>query len=331
MIRGENAQKAWQECNFSCHGPTYRNLKRNASRGDLLTSLNEISPILSGVADGIHHQTVERASRLAGGIERTAEGLHLSGQEKFSSVGDENFSAFEFAKSAFEKLVTFEIDVLENPVSQIVMATVSEYTSVLPEWLIEETFKQGALKFPGKIDTAWLLKAAALGIVEHTNQDDLVNAVKLLNEPVQRILSKQLGKKLANAIALAIATSITKKILASSPNVLQVKQDLVRLRRIGKQAKGGLGGALLTLLGSQGILQKAAVASRRLQQHCPRLWQLLRFKLNGANMIYFLIESMIEEYVDRLSLLEQNPREFAKVMEALIRDKKTQSVYFPGS
>ncbi len=28
FIRGEIANKAWRECNFGCHCPTYRNLRR---------------------------------------------------------------------------------------------------------------------------------------------------------------------------------------------------------------------------------------------------------------------------------------------------------------
>lgn len=48
-------------------------------------------------------------------------------------------------------------------------------------------------------------------------------------------------------------------------------------------------------------------------------------------MAYFLIEDVVGEYVDRLSLLEQNPKEFAKVMEALIKSKETTKIFFPGS
>ena len=88
--------------------------------------------------DGVHHQTIGQVERLAGGIKRTAEGLHVSGQEDFLNVGDENIAAYQFATSAFEKLITFELDVLDNPVTQIVMSVVSEYTAALPEWLIEE-------------------------------------------------------------------------------------------------------------------------------------------------------------------------------------------------
>jgi len=67
------------------------------------------------------------------------------------------------------------------------------------------------LILPNKIDTAWLLKAAALGVIENANQEQLVQAARLLNDPAQRLMVKQIGKKLAAAIALAIASAITKK------------------------------------------------------------------------------------------------------------------------
>lgn len=331
LIRDGAANKAWQTCNFGCHGPTYRNLNKPSTRAELLKPLDDLSPVLAGVVDGIHHSTLGKADRLAGGIGRAAEGLHLNGEEAFGHVGDENTAAFAFAKNAFEKLITFEIDLIDNPVSQVVMAAVSEYMSALPEWLIEETFKQGVLQFPREVDTGWLLKAAAMGVVENVDQQNIVKAMSLINEPAQRLVGKQIGKRLAATIALAIATSITKKLLATSPEVPRLKRDIVRLRRAVKPAKGGLGGALMTLLNTQGVLHKAASSSRRLQTNCPRLWKILRFNLNGANMIYFLVEGMVGEYVDRLALLEQNPNEFAKVMEALIRDKKTQSIYFPNN
>lgn len=133
LIRGAAAQKAWQECKFGCHGPVYRNLKKPSTRADLLNNLDEISPALAGLVDGVHHRTSGQLARLAGGIERTAEGLHLNGGEQFDQVGEENIAALDFAKSAFENLVTFDINVIDNPASQIVMATVSEYVSALPE------------------------------------------------------------------------------------------------------------------------------------------------------------------------------------------------------
>lgn len=329
LIRGAAAQKAWQECNFACHGPTYRNLQRPSSKSELLKPLDNISPVLAGIADGAHHQTIGQIERLTGGVKRTAEGLHATGSGNFQNVGDENLALYEFSKTAFEKIVTFEIDTINNPITQAVMAIVGEYMTALPEWVIEEMLKQGTLKFPDTIDTAWLLKAAALGVIDNIDHENLNQAMKLLNEPAQRLVGKQIGKKLASVIAVIIAGKITKKIMTRSMEVQILKKRLVRIRQTAKKMKGGLGGAMLTLLNTQGILNKAAESSRQLQRSCPRVWNILRFRLNGANMVYFLIEGVAQEYIDRLALLEQNPVEFGKVMEALIKAKLTQKIFFP--
>lgn len=329
LLRDDAAQKAWRECSFSCHGPTYRSLKRPSTQAELLMSLDKVSPVLSGVVDGLHHQTVGKIDRIAKGVKRTGEGLNISSEDGLQKVGEENYAAFEFAQATLQKMMTFEIDVLENPISQIIMAVVYEYVSVLPEWLIEELVNSSALIFPEKIDTLWLMKAASFGIVEAADHKDIGRALAYIEKPAQRAVVKQLGKKLASVVASIIAVSITKKLLATSPETMRIKRSLVRLRRSTKQSKGGLGGALLTLLGGQGVLQKAAEASRRLEKVSPRLWRILRFKLRGANMAYFLLEDMIKEYVDRLAILEQNPEQFGALMKALIRDKKTRSIFFP--
>lgn len=330
FMRGTALNAAWKECNFGCHGPSYRSLKRPSTKSELLQPLDDISPALAGFIDGAHHQTFGQIDRLAGGVQRTAEGLHATGAENFNKVGDENYATYSFVKTTLEKLITFEINLLDNPISQIAMTVVSEYVSALPEWLVEDTLKQRALKFPETIDTLWVMKALSIGIIENASQEDLSQAVKLLNDPGQRFIGKQLGKKMAVALSYAIAAVVTKKLMAQSAEIPGIKRDLVKIRKAVKPLKGGLGSALLTLLGAQGHLDEAAQASRRLQSASPRIWNILRFKLNGANMVYFLVENMLSEYVDRLSLLERNPKEFAKVMAALVKDKQTPAIFFPG-
>ncbi len=331
LIRGPAANLSWSECNFGCHGPTYRVLHRHSDLDDILQQLNDISPVLAGVVDGVHAKSTLQVDRLAGGVKRTAEGLYATGEENFRNVGDENAAVYDFAKTAFNSLLTFEVNLLENPVAQIVMTVVSEYISVLPEWFIEESLQQGALKFPDKIDTLWLSKAAAMGIIEYIKPEDIQKAAKLLNEPAQRFVGKQIGKRLAVVIAVAIASAVTKKILSRSAEANMLKRKMVILRRGVRKMNGGLGSAMITLLKTQGMLNTAAESSRRLQTSCPRVWNILRYKLNGANMVYFLVEKIVEEYVDRLELLERNPKEFGKVIGALIREKRTQEIFFPGT
>lgn len=209
------------------------------------------------------------------------------------------------------------------------MTITSEYTTALPEWVIQEVLKQGALKFPDNIDTAWLVKAAALGIIDNVTADDIVQVAKMLKEPAQYFIGKQIGKKLAPAIAAAIASAVCKKLLKSSLQARELKRLRIEWRNASKTKTGGLSGTLLGLLNAQGWLNTAAASSRELQSSCPRLWNILRYKLNGANMAYFLVENMVGEYVDRIALLEKSPVQFAKVLEALIRDKRTPAIFFP--
>lgn len=126
-------------------------------------------------------------------------------------MGDENLALYEFSKTAFEKIVTFEIDTINNPITQAVMAIVGEYMTALPEWVIEEMLKQGALKFPDTIDTVWLLKAAALGVIDNIDHEDLNQAMKLLNEPAQRLVGKQIGKSWHPLLLLLLREKSPKK------------------------------------------------------------------------------------------------------------------------
>lgn len=329
LLRGGAASKAWEECNFSCHGPTYRSLKRPSTKTELLQPLREVSPSFAGLVDGAHTSTVGKIQRLAGGVNRTGEGLYLAGSENFHKVGDENTAAFGFAKATLENVLTFEIDLLDNPIAQIAMAITSEYTTALPEWVIQEVLRQGALKFPEEIDTAWLVKSASFGIIDNVTTDDLVQVAKMLKEPAQYFVGKQIGKKLAPAIAAAIASAVCKKLLRNSLQARELRRLQVGWRTARKTKAGGLNGAFLGLLNAQGWLDTAAASSRALEVSCPRLWKILRYKLHGANMAYFLVENMLAEYVDRIALLEKKPIQFAKIMEALIRDKQTPAIFFP--
>ncbi|WP_347332584.1 cellulose-binding protein [Marinimicrobium locisalis] len=331
LIREEQANTAWKECNFSCHGPSYRNLRRPSTYSEIMKPLDDVSPLVAGVVDGVRHQTVIRGERFAGGVNRTAEGLGLAGSDAFQTVGDENTAVYEFARTVLGNLVSFELHVFDNPITQVVMAVVAEYASVLPEWVIEDAFKQGALKLDEKIDVPLVVRAASSGVIKGIDQEELVKAAKMLNDPTQRLVGRTIGKKLAFAMAVALATAITRKLLTRSDELYDLKRRLVKLRTAAKKMNGGLGGAMLTLLQAQGLLDHAGEASRRLQQAAPKVWNTLRFQLNGANMVYWLVEGMLREYVDRLELLEKKPAEFARIMAALVRDKQTSHIFFPAS
>lgn len=330
LIRGEAADKAWSDCDFGCHGPTYRQLKRPSTYAEALKPIDEFSPALAGFIDGINTNSVGKIQRLADGTERTAEGLHLVGSDRFYKVGDENYAAYQLITSTFEKVINFELNLIDNPISQIVMAIVNDYVAILPEWVLEEIAEQGALQFPSSIDTTYVIKAAALGVIDNISSDDLSLAAQKLQSPTQRVIGKNIGKKVPAALTAIISSYITKKLIKESVETHQLKRNLAKLRKLGRNAKGGLGGALITLLESQGLLGQAAKSSRKLQSDSPRLWNILRNNLRGANMVYFLVENITQEYIDRLVLLRDNPLQFANIMRALIRDKHTPSIFLPN-
>lgn len=88
-VQSGNFQWKGKVCH-GCHGTSYRALKKEASWNDTLQVLSSIDPLVAGLADGVHHQTVGKLEVLGAGVERTAEGLHVLGDEKFSTVGAEN-------------------------------------------------------------------------------------------------------------------------------------------------------------------------------------------------------------------------------------------------
>lgn len=322
--------KNWKECNFGCHGPSYRTLKKEATWNSFLTSLDKIDPLLSGVVDGIHHKTIHQTKVIASGIERTAEGLHLLGSEKFNTVGGENTAAYDFAKTTFTKLIELDLENFENPFSQGIFVVVNEYISLLPEWVIQESLSSGQISF-SNLDEALALKTLKSGLTEAISSDEARQALQLLRDKGKRLIGKAVGKKIAAALAAIIAAHITRKIIHSGQDKEIIKRKLAGIRKEWKKANGGLGAALMVLLKSQGLLGLAAKGSRSLQADCPKLWSIMRYKMHGTDMIYFLFRGFIQEYVDRLSLLEKQPAEFARVMRALIRDKRTTQIYFPGA
>ncbi|MDN3638775.1 cellulose-binding protein [Simiduia curdlanivorans] len=333
--RSDTLAKKWQECNFGCHTPAYRMLKKPASWGDVLLELDKISPVVSGIADGIKYETVDQPARLAAGIERTAEGLHLKGAEKFSLVGEENWATYGLLKSTFVAMVEFDLSVLENPIMRSVLVIVNDYISVLPEWVLFEVQEAGMLSDSGNVDGVTLLKVARLLLEDGVSEEHLKQANDFVSGKAQRFIGKQAGKKIARklvaAIALALATKITKQMLINADKDYQLRRQLTKIRAMGRQAGGSLGGALVTLLKSQGFLGTAAKHSRELKQKCPTTWHTLRYKLQGCDMVYFLVQPLLGEYVDRLSLLERQPVEFLKVMRALIESRNTREIFYPGS
>ncbi len=329
--RGATLQKKFDKCSFGCHGPSYRLLRKPAQWRDIRNSMGEKAPFLTGIADGIHKNTVKKIEKMEAGIERTAEGLYVKGSEAFSTVGAENMAVIDLASTVFSKMLDFDLDVMENPIMQSITVIINEYMSVIPEWVIRDMLSDGAIIFEGGFDRNDLFKAIRYGVVNMASMDNIKTALSYIENPAKRQAGKSIGKKLTPIIASAIATKVTKKILMQNRrDAYSIRRDLVGLRKQLKPATGGLAKALMALLEAQGMLAIAAKSSRKLQYSCGPIWNILRYKLHGCDMLYFLIEPMVEEYVDRLSMLEKRPAEFLKIMAALYKAKKTKQIFFPG-
>lgn len=96
----------------------------------------------------------------------------------------------------------------------------------------------------------------------------------------------------------------------------------------GKYTKS-LVGVLNTLLKTQGVLQAASKASHRLHASSPMLWQFFRSR-GGMDLIFFLVEDYLKEYVDRIGLAEKHPIQFIKMIDAIVTPPgRLEDVFFP--
>lgn len=320
---------------FGCHGTSYRTLRKQATWHETVKVISDVAgPGTAGFVDGVKFQTVDMASKLAHGVGRTAEGLHITGASNFDLVGAENVAIVNLLSHTYKALVNTDISIMDNPLMQNVNLIIDRYLTAVPEWVIEDMLKRGLIEFPEGFDKYQFLSAAKKGIAELSNVEDVDKVVNTLGDGAKKFIGKQAGKhitaKLMASIASAIATDISKSLLSRPANNLMIKRRLVVIRKGINSAKGSLGTVLLTLLKTQGLLGLISKASRQLNQKCPRTWSILRYKMHGADMVYYFVQPMIQEYVDRLSILEKDPVKFTKIMTALIRDRKSRDIFYPG-
>lgn len=344
-LKGANAQKfsnlsilqsqatlnrRWQECDMGCHTPSYRVMKKELSYDQLLSQIEKISPALAGGIDGVHHETVQQAKLLGAGTQRTAEGLGVAGKDKFSTVGSENWAAYNFVRVNVDNLSNIDISLIDNPITQLVFAVVNEYVGLLPESIIADMVKDGAIVMSDSIDKSFVLGAVKHGLVEAYNADELDAAITFLNQKAERMAGKALGRKLTRVVASIIAAKIARKIMASPDVTFRLKRRIANMKAASKSARGNLGTALVLLLKANGMLGVAAEESRKLKLESPTLWRYLRNDLAGMDMMLFLVRGFVQEYIDRISLLENQPEVFAQLMASLVKAGKTKEIFFPG-
>ena len=325
MERTSFYQKRWDKCNMGCHVPSYRRIQRDATMSDFIKGIDKISPVAAGIVDGMHASTIKQAEILGAGVQRTGEGLSLGGKDKFKMVGAENMAALNLLTTAFKKVLESEIDYIDNPLTKLVMAIVYEYIGLVPESLLVDMVTSGAIKCDS-IDENFIYAMMAKGVVKGVQQADIKSATSLFENPAKKLVAKQVGKKLGVAISALIAAKITKTLMRSPDASWRFKKRIASMRKV---SKGGGVGALLGLLKAQGWLGTSADASRELRVSCPKLWVLLRHKLNGSDMLLFVVKNLTKEYIDRISLIEKSPATYLRLMKSLINEGKTEEILFP--
>ncbi len=315
----------WKQCNFGCHTPSYRILKRQATYAELINFLGKASPLLAGGVDG-SYQTVRK---IVSGAERTEQGLGLEGMDRIEEIGEENTLVFRLAKSVIVKLFSVDINLLENPITEMVVRVIETYTAAIPQPIMNTIIEQGKLKFD-EIDMFMVLQAIQKGLTHVDTAEGISSVSEFLQKnhsPIEQMIGKHIGKKVATYVAVIVAIQIAKQI-AITISHSQSYQNFLKSRAASKNAKG-LAGVAVSLLKFQGTLQIASRGSMGLKSKCPVLWSQLRDR-GGLDLLYFLIEDYVTEYVDRISLAERNPTMFVQMINSLIRaNGDANNIFFP--
>ncbi len=322
-------QRDWDKCNMGCHVPSYRVLRKQATYNDLVSSAGAVSPLLAGGIAGVYSATVQPITTLTSGIVRTGEGLGLAGMERVVDIGIENRTAFSMLRATTRQLLETDLTSIDNPLTQLVFAVVYEYIKLIPEWVIAEVVDSNALVFPDDLGKEFVLNASNRGLIDSAMVEHLDAASEVLKQSSIKLTGKKLGERITQAIACIIAARVTRKIMISPGITWGAKKQLAGLRKFAKTSGGATGKVLMALLKAQGLLGRAASTSRRLEQDCPKLWHFLRYKCGGIDMLLFLVEGSVKEYLDTISVLEKDPVLFMKMMKAMIEAGKTTEIFLP--
>ncbi len=319
----------WDKCNLGCHTPSYRVLRRGSTYKDALSAISKASPLAAGVVDGVHTQTVRQVDLLASGSARTAEGLGLVGKERFSQVGAENTAALSLVKVGVPQLLDTSLTVIDNPLAQLVFTVVLEYMKLIPEWAVAKAFESRALILPEESDKQFIISAASRGLVEAEMLEHLDTAASIAKNPALKFAGGMVGRKIAASMACIVAAKVSRKILMCPGITWTTKKRLATMRSTAKSVGGAAGTVLVALLKANGWLAIAAESSRGLEADCPKLWRFLRYRCGGIDMLLFLVEGSIREYLDRIAILEKSPDAFMKMMAALVKAGKTSEIFLP--
>lgn len=326
----QQIEHRWRECDMGCHGPSYRVLNRDATYSEMLDTMAKIDPT-KGLATGYVDGVVTTTGRVVKGVERTGEGLGLAGMQRVGEIGSENSLAFNLAKDALAKAFTLSLNLVDNPITALIINVLTEYVKYLPDEVVIELAVHGKFKNID-IDLQMVVQASVKGLTDVDITDVAVDEMKQLanylkNNPelIMKYIGKREGKKFATKIATMVAIEIAKSIAIKLATTQRYKSFLQNVKPGGSTKN--LAGVLVFLLKTQGLLQEASNASHRLFTKSPLLWRELR-RLNGLDMIYFFVEDHISEYVDRIGLAERSPTRFIEMIVALLEPPGTAKDLF---
>jgi len=324
----EEQIRNWNECNFGCHTPSYRMLNRQPTYSEFINLISKASPLLAGTIDGVY----STGNKIGEGLDRTGEGLGLEGSDRIAEIGAENRQVFLMAKNVFIKLLSMDINLVDNPITEMVIRIINAYTKAIPHEIMIPIIENGKITYEN-LDMAMVSQAIRKGLINIDVSEGIGSSADFLKNnsgTIQQFAGKVIGKKIATEVAVILAIQIAKelaKVIARSP--LYVK--FLKFSPADKSPKG-LAGVVVTLLKLQGTLQICSNSSLRLRSKCPTLWNELNRGERGLDLLYFLIEDYVSEYVDRISLAEKDPAKFVEMIKALVATNySAENIFFPFS
>lgn len=323
-------ERRWQECDFGCHGPAYRTMRRDARYNELLSGLAEESRIGAAIIDGVATSTYFAIEKDIEGTKRTAEGLGLAGSERQYEIGAANYALYTSVKVNIEKLLELDLKQFENHFSKMTFAAINEYISLIPERMLLEMIIAGAIILEPREDLDFYRAAVNAGMLDEYDEHAINESVGFLRSQGQRIVAKQIGRRIPKIVAGIIASRITRSMMIDISTDYAFKRQIARLRSTYRNFGGAPAKILITLLGLNGLLGIAERESRALNEKCPRLWSFLRHDLDGMDMLFFLVKDFMKEYIDRIALIETDPATFVALMGALARSGRTREIFFPN-
>jgi hypothetical protein len=316
----------WKKCNMGCHHPGYRtgSSKRTETWTNAVQTIEGV-PVFGQVAARVL-DPITGALILGGGVVRTGD---VFNQEGFDKIGAENYAAIDLVQTLLTQAYNVSLSAVDNPITTMIIHLIADYTLSIPEEVLVQLATTGKLNL-NDFDVHMTTRAIQKGLTYLAASAATQAAITYIKNHPEKVVEYFKNKaidKLSTYIATIITVKITKSILKSLPSSWHYK-NFLDATKFTKTTKG-LADALLILLKTQGTLQTAGEASRRLHAKLPTLWGDMRHT-HGVDMVYYMVEDFVKEYVDRISLAQNDPARFAEMVLAILEPPGTaKDLFFP--